>query len=175
MRTLFLHSMILAACVSSIGCKRDAEPAPQATASAIPKPSEVRAADGMPVEIPTKRTPAPTLAEWDKAPPLREPTAAAARCVIKVVREWVRVDCSGERSPGGTPNGVEPQPGCPRDTYASMKTHANLVTALSPGHRCEIVFSWTGTKQTFVAEWAGGTKRPTLAFAEAAWTQQKAR
>ena len=169
MRTLFIRSTILGACILSAGCKRDADPTPT-TASAMPKPTDVRAADGMPVEIPTKRTPAPTLAEWDKAPPLREPTAVAPKCVIKVVREWVRVDCSGERTPGGTPNGVEPQPGCPKDTYASMKTHANLVTALSPGHRCEIVFSWTGTKQTFVAEWSGG-KRPTLAFAEAAWSQ----
>lgn len=168
-RSLPLFVMLIAAAGAvAAGCKRSADDAGERTAGGVPKASDVRAADGMPVEIPTKRTPAPTLAEWDKAPALREPSAAAAKCTIKMVREWVRVDCSGERTPGGTPSDVEAQPNCSKDTYTSMKTHANVVTALSPGRRCEVLFKWTGTRQTFLADWPGN-KRPTLTFVDAAW------
>ncbi|MCC6648208.1 MAG: hypothetical protein IT374_21890 [Polyangiaceae bacterium] len=167
MRFVILIVAPLGAVLAS-GCKRDAAD-PQAAASAVPRPSEVRAADGMPVEIPTKRTPAPTLADWDKAPALREGSAAAAKCTVKMVREWVRVDCAGERQPGGTPSDVEVRSGCSKDTYVSMKTHANAVLALSPGRRCEILFSWTGTKQTFLADWPHN-KRPTLTFVDPVWS-----
>lgn len=165
-----MRALLFAASALSIvaGCKRDSADAP-GTASAVPKASEVRAADGLPVEIPTSRTPAPTIGEWDKAPALREASAAAAKCTIKMVREWVRVDCSGERTPGGTPSDVEIKSGCSKDTYVSMKTHSNAVTALSPGRRCEVLFSWTGTKQTFLADWPHN-KRPTLTFADPAWS-----
>ncbi len=160
--------LAVAALSTAVGCKR--EPAEQTgTAAAIPKPSEVRAADGLPVEIPTKRTPAPSIFEWDKAPALREGSAAAAGCTIKVVREWARVDCSGERKPGGTPSDVEIKSGCSKDTYVSMKSHSNAVTALTPGRRCEILFSWTGTKQTFMADWPAN-KRPTLTFIDPVWS-----
>lgn len=80
-----------------------------------------------------------------------------------MIREWVRVNCSGKRRGGGTPNGVQVLGGCTQDTYTSMRSNANLVTALSRGRRCEVEFSWTDGKEIFVAEWTR-SGRPALGF-----------
>lgn len=133
------------------------------TTTNVPAP-DARAPDGMPVNIPTSRTAAPSLADWDAAPSLSVPTAAPLRCEVNMIREWVRVNCSGKRRSGGTPTALEVKGGCTRDTYTSMKTNANLVTALSRGNRCEVEFTWTDGKEIFVADFSGGKPRPALGF-----------
>jgi hypothetical protein len=80
-----------------------------------------------------------------------------------MIREWVRVNCSGKRRSGGSPEGVRVLGGCTQDTYTSMRSNANLVTALGQGRRCEVEFSWTDGKEIFVAEWLRGS-RPALGF-----------
>lgn len=130
--------------------------APTAPAAAATGP------DGMPLNIPTARTPAPSANDWTAATALRIPTARPLGCEVNMIREWVRVNC-GKRRSGGTPTAVQVRGGCSQDTYTSMRANANLVTGLSSGHRCEVEFTWTDGKELFVVDWPRG-KRPTLSF-----------
>jgi len=147
---------------SSSSTPSEAAEAPSASSAPAPPPAPI-APDGLPVNIPTARTQAPNAVEWNAAPPLRIPSARANNCEVHMIREWVRVNCGNKRRGRGTPDGVQVRQDCTRDTYTSMRGHANLVTALSPGHRCEVEFSWTDGKETFVAEWQRGN-RPSLSF-----------
>ena len=121
------------------------------------------AADGLPADIPTTRTPAPSAADWEAAPSARVPSASPLGCEVNMIREWVRVNC-GKRRSGAAPTGVQVRgSGCSRDTYTSMRSNSNLVTALSPKNRCEVEFTWGTERDLFVAEWSREA-RPALGF-----------
>ncbi|RYE86222.1 MAG: hypothetical protein EOO75_15990 [Myxococcales bacterium] len=146
---------------SGTGAGGTAGAAPGAAGAAATAAPAATAADGLPADIPTSRTPAPSQADWDAAPTARVPTAAPNGCEVNMIREWVRVNC-GKRA-GVAPTEVTPRGGCSRDTYTSLRTSANLVTALSPRTHCEVEFSWGTAHTMFVADWAPGV-RPGFAF-----------
>jgi hypothetical protein len=153
---------------SVVGCRRGDEPtpsssAPPAATNAGAVKVEARSSDGVPLDIPTTRTPAPSQTDWDAAPHVHIASAPGTGCTVKMVREWVRVDC-GKRGNGSTPTGVDVKGDCTRDTYTSMKTHANAVSALARGHRCELEIAWPDAKESFTADWPSGATRPTFSF-----------
>ena len=166
-----LAALALAACCKpSGGSSTDAPTAPATPASATPVAAPAApprlGPDGLPLEIPTTRSPAPSLQDWNDAVDLKIPSAPLG-CEVNMIREWVRVNCSGKRRSGGAPDGVRVLGGCAQDTYTSMRSNANLVTALGRGRRCEVEFSWTDGKELFVAEWTR-SGRPALGFQPAA-------
>lgn len=177
MERLLLSAMVFAlgACCKLPGSGTGDAPAPTTTATTlttvatsttpapIPTAAPELGPDGLPVNIPTARTPAPSVAEWNTAILLQVPSAVPQRCEVNMIREWVRVNCTGKRRSGGSPNGIKILGGCTQDTYTSMRSNSNLVTAISQGRRCEVEFSWTDGKEVFVAEWIRG-KRPALGF-----------
>lgn len=136
------------------------------SASAAPPagrtPPAATGPDGLPLDIPTSRTPAPTAADWSAASALRVPSARPLNCELNMIREWVRVSC-GKRRSGGLPGEVKVLNGCSRDTYTSLRSNATLVTALSPSSRCEVEFAWSDSRELFVVEWARGG-RPAMDF-----------
>jgi hypothetical protein len=84
-------------------------------------------------------------------------------CQVSMVREWVRVVCSGSRRGGGAIEGIEVKGGCSKDTYPTMRRQATVVTALSEGRRCEVLFRWADGVSTFSADWPSSA-RPSLNF-----------
>lgn len=158
--------VVAALALAIAGCRRDdsAASSPPATNTATgAKTAEARTPDGVPVDIPTTRSGAPSVPEWDAAPNVQVASTSGTGCSVKMVREWVRVDC-GKRANGAMPNGVDVKSGCTKDTYTSMKTHANAVSALSRGHRCELQITWADVAENFVADWPSGAARPGFAF-----------
>jgi hypothetical protein len=109
------------------------------------------------------RSPMPGMREWEATTPLNVRSAVAQGCQVSMLREWVRVVCNGPRRSGGALEGVEVKGGCSTDTHAAMRRQATLLTALSPGNRCEVTFRWADGASLFVADWPRRS-RPSLNF-----------
>ncbi len=71
-----------------------APPAASASAASPPKPPVVRGAD-----IPTERSKGPKPKEWSDAREI-SPNDGSSRCVLKLLREWLRVECTNEYAGG---------------------------------------------------------------------------
>jgi hypothetical protein len=91
------------ACIPKEAADKIRAAAAQASAvpTAVPEPSEQKAAPGdegpIPV-IPEDKSSPPTVAEWTRAAVVntQETNSQPDKCEMKIVREWLRISCHGE-------------------------------------------------------------------------------
>lgn len=108
-----------------------------------------------------KRSPTPTVAEWDQAAEIDVTGAKALGCETKMVREWLRVSCRDTNDTGGKPTNVELVKGGKVDTYRYVKgAITSLVTPFVVGVHTEARFSWSDKARTLVVTWPDGAPRP---------------
>ena len=151
--------------------KHDAKTDPKADAKGPAKAEPAKGdfgPDGLPTEIPSARSPVPTLAEWGAVP--REITVARSTplgCSTKMVREWLQVSCHGKDNKGGDAVGVDNKTGATGDTYTFAKNKVtSVVTPVLRNHHYEATFAWTAQKQILVVDWPNGAPHPTIKFTD---------
>ena len=154
-----------------------APPSASASVATPPKPPTVRGAD-----IPTERSKAPKGKEWNDAREV-SPTREGSRCKLRLLREWLRVECRDEHSGAlvaGSPKDVHVWAsgqlfGWNQET--NEPTHASLVFELpiergqtrilniigveSVGDYGGLIPTEGGTLQVF---WRDGAPDPVIAF-----------
>jgi hypothetical protein len=110
------------------------------------------------------RSNVPTLDEWGQAPEVTVRRSSALGCSTKMVREWLRVSCSGKNDSGGTPTTLVIERG---GNSAEMFTFASggvtsLVIPFVEGLDLEAAFAWTDRTEKFLSRWPRGAPKPSL-------------
>ena len=167
------YSTIALVALAFGGCCKDAPPTPDTAPTAAAKPAATPsatieakalpaetaanpagggAADSIP-DIPEGRSKPPTVAEWNAAASVNTQDANSRpdECFMKIVREWLKVNCSGkvtgvvEMADFGTENG---------DYFQSVREGkmADFVLRLRKGHypKVRILRSEKGNAVLFV-------------------------
>lgn len=171
---------IAVAVVSVLGCSKEeskaspASQAPTATpeapknvdpAAAAPPTSPTRAAPGAGAipDIPETRSNPPTVAEWSTASGINTvgPNSAPKDCFMKLVREWLKVNCSGKII------GVEEKDGLGKqdvDHFESIKpgTFADYVIRLRKGVSVKAKIRRQDDAASLFVNWPGGAPKPTI-------------
>lgn len=164
------------ACVEPGGAKPGplaASPVTPALLSAAPSPTPIPppapgsiGADGLPLDIPSPGSAAPSVAEWNAV--TREISVANStrlNCETKMVREWLRVTCrknakgepvdarhlrqSGQQAFQFTGNGL-----------------ASLVVQVVRGKDYQGAFNWTRGGANLAVSWPHGAPRPSITLTE---------
>lgn len=136
--------------------------APPSTAVPGPRssgPTSVAA----PPRMPPGRSAPPTLEEWGKL--RKEVTvkgSSALRCETKIIREYLRVVCTGKLDPAGTPTAVAVLKGGAEAMAFAHGGVASLIVPYTEGTHLEAVFSWTHKSHKLVARWPKGDKQPVI-------------
>jgi hypothetical protein len=157
--------MILAAGIQVWGCgnKEDAKPAtsapppPTATTTATAVATATAAAPKPPPPA-EGRTPRPTLEEWRSLK--KEVTvkgSSALKCETKILREYLRIACTGEVEEG-TPRHIQVKKG---GAEALVYAHGGMMSLIVPyveGTALEAVFSWTKKSHKLMVTWPRGQK-----------------
>jgi hypothetical protein len=108
-----------------------------------------------------RRSPVPTVAEWEAAPGLAVTGAEAVGCAGRVLRDWMRVSCRGAPAGLGAPTVVEITAGGRTDTYRFAKGGVtSIVAPLVPGARLEAELGWQRGHRTLVVDWPRGRPMP---------------
>jgi hypothetical protein len=142
---------------------------PAASAAPAPIPSAVTPANLLaPPLIPEQplepgRSKLPTLEEWAGVP--KEVTvkgSSALSCETKMVREYLRVRCTGKNDSGGTPTGVRLVKGSAGAIATTVDGVTNLIVPFVDGTDFAAVFSWTDKSHRLVAIWPKGAPKPSV-------------
>src|SRR5262245_8445769 len=94
-----------------------APPAPSASAN-LPK-AELPVVLGR--DVPAEASPAPNAKEWSLARPVRTNRGVMEPCTMKLLREWLRVECAG--LPGGGLVAGDPEGVTVRVTFSLAPSH----------------------------------------------------
>jgi hypothetical protein len=80
-----------------------------------------------------------------------------------MIREWLRISCSGKNDTGGTPTSVEVRRGANPDaeTFAAGGV-TTLVLPYVEGMNAEALFSWTDKSKRLLVTWPLGTPLPAV-------------
>lgn len=111
-----------------------------------------------------RRSPVPTVAEWEAAPAARVTGAEAVGCSARSVREWLRVSCRGKPARLGAPTSIEITSGGRTDTYRFAKGGVtSIVTPFVAGARVEAELGWQRGHRTLYLSWPAGSAAPAVA------------
>ena len=103
----------------------------------------------------------PSAAEWRAVGEVTVKGSTALGCETKMVREWVRVSCSGTNDSGGTPTRVAVQRGGGPGTFVhSAPGLTSLVVPYVEDTHFAAVLSWTDKSHVLRLDWAKGGPKP---------------
>ena len=107
------------------------------------------------------RSAVPTLDEWNKVGEVTVKGSSALGCQTKMVREWLRVSCSGKNDTGGTPTSVKIDKGAGSDRFTfAQNAVTSLVMPFEDGVQVEATFSWTDKSHKLTVSWPRGAPKP---------------
>jgi hypothetical protein len=156
----FALPLVLAAGCTSSGDGPAAKPGLSARAPASP-PLTPAAAAARP--LPAGRSPVPSIAEYAAAHEVTVKGSTALHCETKMIREWLRVRCSGRNDTGGTPTAVTVMRGGRGETIVfSAAGVTSVITPVLEGTDFEAVFSWTDKAHALDVKWPRGAPRPVV-------------
>lgn len=172
--------------LSFIGCnKEEQKPAPasqpastttpEAPKSAAPTATPTAPASAAPAagggipDIPDTKSAPPTVAEWSAASEVNTVGANSApkNCFMKVVREWLKVNCSGKIVSVDEKDGLGKQD---VDHFESVKpgTSADYVIRLRKGVSVKAKIRRQDDSAALFVNWPGGAPKPTILALQAA-------
>lgn len=145
---------------SEASAARSAALSSTTSASSEPAPPSGSAAPSAPL----RRSDAPTLAEWESEK--REVVvkgSSALGCETKLVRDWLRVRCSGLTDTNGAPLFVR----LTRGDFAQSSTDIgegtiSLVVPYTEGIDVEYTFTFSDRDYRLTLRWPKGAPRPTV-------------
>ena len=88
------------------------------------------------------------------------PDAAKLGCVVKELRDWVRITCR-KNDTGGVPTQVKVDSGGGRNVYTlKRKGMASLAAQVREGQKLQATFSWADKSHPVTIEWPKGKPMP---------------
>jgi hypothetical protein len=108
--------------------------------------------------LPAGRTLVPTRAEWVAANEIEAKGAAAAHCEAKLVREWLRVQCTSDGETRASPQGVRLLKGGHGDAilHTARGFQTTLIAPLLEGDELRAWLTWQRHGRELVATWPSG-------------------
>ena len=107
------------------------------------------------------RSAVPSTVEFDAVGEVTVKGSSALGCQTKMVREWLRVSCSGKNDTGGKPTTVTVDKGASSERFTFAQNGVtSLVTPFEDGTQVEATFSWTDKSHKLVVSWPRGAPRP---------------
>jgi hypothetical protein len=133
------------------------EPAPSVpTTTTNPVPPQ-------PAASAARRSPVPTIADWNVVGEVTVTGSTALSCETKLIREWLRISCSGKNDTGGTPTSVEVKRGADAETETFAAGNVTtLVLPYEDGVNVEALFSWSDKSKRLLVTWPRGTPLPAV-------------
>jgi hypothetical protein len=166
---------------SAVPTPRTAPPNPAsaaASAAAVPEPDRPKvpmAADGLPASIPLPGSRLPAVRDWkQKGQAIQVDGAEQLGCQARMIREWIRLSCTGNKGELGKPEAAETreQAGAPAYIFARKGESIRLETQLVPGRTYQAELSWHDGKRVFEIRWPRGQARPKLRFVDSGAAKQ---
>ena len=176
------NSVLVAAMVlCAAGCSKDSAAdskgaAPTATkadekpvTTAAPKPSAAPTADkpaevagGVP-DIPETQSKPPSVAEWATGKEVNTvgPNSAAKDCTMKIVREWLKINCTGKIVDATMMEGFGKDG---FDYFQSVKpgTMADFVVRVKKGGALKLRINREKDRASLFMNWPSGSPKPTI-------------
>jgi hypothetical protein len=169
----------LAALGSGMGCNRAAEtgagkddkpaagaqPASSASGATAGAVAPGAKSDGEIPEIPEGRSSPPTIAEWGAAAEIntQEANSRARRCFMKIVREWLKVNCRDDKVSHYTDMEGFGKQGL--DWFESVRKgdHIDVIVRVRRGTPLKLrIWRDDGSRASLFMNWPGGAPRPTI-------------
>lgn len=137
------------------------EPAPEPAASEAERP--VAPNDDPIPDIPEGRSKPPTVAEWSAASEVntQEKNSQPDKCFMKIVREWLKVNCSGQIVSVNDPEGFGTEGA---DYFSSIRPgkSADFVVRLREGKTMKTKIIRYDDSASLFVNWPAGAPKPTI-------------
>jgi len=133
------------------------------------------AADGLPASIPLPGSRLPAVRDWKQhGQAIQIDGAEQLGCQARMIREWIRLSCTGAKGELGKPEAAETrqQAGAPAYIFARKGDAIRLETQLVPGRTYQAELGWHDGKRVFEIRWPSGQARPKLRFVDSGATEQ---
>lgn len=143
------------------------------TSAALPAPDKPKvpmAADGLPASIPLPGSRLPTVPDWKhNGQDVQVGGAQQLGCKARMIREWIRLSCTGSKGELGKPEGAKTveQAGGPAYVFARAGESVRLETQVVPGRTYQAELTWSDGKRVFEIRWPKGQARPQVRFVDA--------
>ncbi len=126
--------------------------------------------DGLPVSIPLPGTRLPTVQDWKhNGQEVQVGGSKELGCEAWMIREWIRLSCTGDKGELGKPQSAETQKqaGAPAYIFARAGVAIRVETQLVPGRTYQAELTWHDGKRVFEIRWPRGQARPLVRFVDA--------
>lgn len=138
--------------------------APASASAAGPaKPKVPMAGDGLPASIPLPGSRLPAVRDWKhKGQTVQVDGADQLGCEARMIREWIRLSCTGGKGELGKPETAETkqQAGAPAYIFARKGEAIRIETQLVPGRTYQAELGFHDGKRVFEIRWPKGQARP---------------
>lgn len=128
------------------------------------KPAAIATPAGQIPDIPEGTSPPPTLAEWASGHPVNTQGANAipSDCSMKIVREWLKINCSGSITGISNMEGFGNKGSNYYESIVIGK-YADFVVRLRKGTPMKVrILRQTPHSASLFVNWPGGSPRPTI-------------
>lgn len=129
------------------------------------------AADGLPAAIPLPGSQLPTVLDWKRSgQDVQVDGAQELGCQAQMIREWIRLSCTGDKGELGKPQGAKTvqQAGAPAYIFARAGEAVRIETQVVPGRTYQAELTWDDGQRVFEISWPKGHLRPQVRFTDAA-------
>jgi hypothetical protein len=131
--------------------------------SLLPGPRAQYIGPGNVPDVPTSRSSPPTVAEWESAAEVNTvgPNSAPSGCFMRVMREWLKVNCEGNIRSVDKMDGFK-NPGDDYFEYVIPGKVADLVMRMKQGQSLRARIYRDKDKAGLFMNWPGGSSKPSI-------------